>query len=61
MIEALEYVIYSNTPLHASAIWVKSLDATQVFFVLNMVVIRTCNLFSRWFLIPYQESTQPKT
>ena len=33
MVEALEYVIYSNTPSHMKVLWAKRIDAAQTFLI----------------------------
>ena len=57
MIEAPKYVIYTNTPPHTRAHWTRSVDAHMhwIFhFKWRVVEIRTCDLLSRWLLIPCQ-------
>ena len=35
MVKAPGYVIYSNMPPHTRALWTRSVDATQAFFILG--------------------------
>ena len=64
MVEAPKYVIYSNTPPHTRAHWVRSVDAHRrwVFrFKWEVVEIRTRDLLSRWLLIPCQGTNSAKS
>ena len=53
MVEALKYVMYSNTPLHIKALWAVNVDSTETLLVPKRSVINV----GLWTLFSSSEFT----